>query len=476
MESLRDILARRGAPPITPTGFRSGPPSPSRFDGGGGDDDCPYCHGQHFVYPDVAPEDPAFGKAVECVCARRELEGDRTSRLTRYSNLGPLTRLTFETLSPLGRSPSPANQAQFAKAVEAAQLFAQQPEGWLVFSGTSGSGKTHLAAAIANACIHRGVPALFVVVPDLLDHLRGTFNPQAGITYDDLFEQVREAPLLLLDDLGAQSSTPWAEEKLFQLLNHRYHAHLPTVITTGKPLEQLDERLRTRLTDPALSRVFSLEQQDDALFEHQGAMALDLLRRMTFETFDTSGMNASRDQQHTLEMAAHAAHVFAQDPEGWLVLTGPVGCGKTHLAAAIANERLRRGQPVFFVVVPDFLDHLRSTFAPNSAVAYDALFERVRNAGLLILDDLGTQSSTPWAEEKLFQLINHRYNARLATVITTSLSRAGMADLSSAVASRLGDPRISQVIPIDAPDFRMGEPMQAAERDSARRPGRRPRA
>ena len=43
-------------------------------------------------------------------------------------------------------------------------------------------------------------------------------------------------------------------------------------------LEQLDERPRTRLTDPALSRVFSLEQQDDALFEHQGAMALDLSR------------------------------------------------------------------------------------------------------------------------------------------------------------------------------------------------------
>ncbi len=403
---------------------------------------------------------------MECVCTRAELPGDRTSRLLKYSNLGPLTRLTFQNLSPLGRSPSQANQTQFARAVEAAQRFAQQPEGWLVFAGSSGAGKTHLAAAVANEIVEHGDPVLLVVVPDLLDHLRATFSPAASVSYDDLFEQVREAPVLVLDDLGSHSSTPWAEEKLFQLLNHRYHAQLPTVVTLDTALDAMDVRLRQRLTDPALSQVFVLEQHDDVLFEHQGAMALELLRQMTFETFDPSGMNAGPSQRQTLEAAYHAAKVFAQDPEGWLVLTGAVGCGKTHLAAAIANERLRYGQPVFFVVVPDFLDHLRSTFAPSSPVAYDALFERVRNAGLLILDDLGTQSSTPWAEEKLFQLINHRYNARLPTVITTSLNRAGMADLSSAVASRLGDPRISQVIPMDAPDYRMGELSQGEQRSN----------
>ncbi len=112
---------------------------------------------------------------------------------------------------------------------------------------------------------------------------------------------------------------------------------------------------------------------------------------------------------------------FAKSPEGWLVFMGVTGCGKTHLAAAIANYRLKEGKPVKFVVVPDLLDHLRSTFSPESQVSYDQLFEEVKNAPLLILDDFGEQSTTPWAQEKLYQVINYRYNARLATVITTRL-------------------------------------------------------
>jgi len=104
-----------------------------------------------------------------------------------------------------------------------------------------------------------GQPTLFVVVPDLLDHLRAAYNPGSELPYDELFEQVRNTPLVVLDDLGAHSATPWAQEKLFQLINHRYNHRLPTVFTTSRSVEEIDERLRTRLTDAGLSRVFQLE-------------------------------------------------------------------------------------------------------------------------------------------------------------------------------------------------------------------------
>ena len=101
---------------------------------------------------------------------------------------------------------------------------------------------------------------------------------------------------------------------------------------------------------------------------------------------------------------------YAQEPEGWLLLTGTYGCGKTHLAAAIANARLAMGEPPSLWSCPTCSTICAPPLARRATLSYDDLFEQLRNTPLLILDDLGTQSSTPWAQEKLFQLLNHRYN------------------------------------------------------------------
>jgi DNA replication protein DnaC len=364
--------------------------------------------------------------------------------------LGPLTRLTFDNLIPQGRRDDPAEQQRFTSALETAKTFAREPEGWLVLIGPSGCGKTHLAAAIANYRLHQGYPVIFISVPDLLDHLRATFSPASEIPYDELFEQVRNAPLLVLDDLGTQSSTPWAKEKLDQLINHRYNTRLPTVVTTSTPVEELGERLSTRLTDPLLCHICVLEHKYTTLEQVEG-LELELLRGMTFENFDHHRIDLPSEQRQTLEETFRAAHSFAQSPDGWLVFQGTNGCGKTHLAAAIANHRRQESKPVTFVVVPDFLDHLRSTFSPESKVSYDELFERVRKAPLLILDDFGEHSGTPWAQEKLYQVINYRYNARLATVITTCLS---LDEIEPRISSRMVDLRLSAVYNITAPDYR----------------------
>ena len=134
---------------------------------------------------------------------------------------------------------------------------------------------------------------------------------------------------------------------------------------------------------------------------------------------------------------------------------GNTGCGKTHLAAAIANYRYQAKQPALFIVVPEFLDHLRSTFNPESKVSYDQLFERVKTAPLLIMDDFGEQSTTVWAREKLYQVINYRYNARLAMIITTRYSLEEiLEEIEGSVSSRLVDPKISTPFNITAPDYR----------------------
>ena len=208
------------------------------------------------------------------------------------------------------------------------------------------------------------------------------------------------------------------------------------------------------------------QERTRRLLRYSGDLGLELLRSMTFESFDSRRANLPPEEQENLERIFKTARSWAEQPEGWLVLQGTNGCGKTHLAAAIANYRLERGEPVFFAVVPDLLDHLRSTYNPESEVRYDELFERVKEAPLLVLDDFGEHASTPWAQEKLYQLINHRYNARLPTVITTCCS---LDEIERRISSRLVDPRVSHVFTIIAPDYRGDFPPASPERPTPQR-------
>lgn len=172
---------------------------------------------------------------------------------------------------------------------------------------------------------------------------------------------------------------------------------------------------------------------------------MDVVGTWTFENFDSSVRGTS--------VAYETALQFAQNPNGWLVLVGPYGSGKTHLAAAVANHALRTQhmRPIF-AVVPDLLDYLRATFAPDSDSSYDKRFHAVRTTDLLILDDLGTENTTPWAREKLFQIVNHRYMERLPTVFTTNVD---LDSLDGRIRSRLCDTQLSELVYVDAEDYRM---------------------
>jgi len=129
--------------------------------------------------------------------------------------------------------------------------------------------------------------------------------------------------------------------------------------------------------------------------------------------------------------AYKAAQRYASDPDGWFILSGPVGCGKTHLAAAIAHECLERGTPVLFTTVPELMDHLREAFSPDKDVPYHKLFDEFRQVQLLVLDDLGIERTTAWVGEKLFQIVNYRYNNRIPTIIT--LNKDAMKDLDARI-------------------------------------------
>ncbi len=435
-------------------------------------DACPLCGGLGYVARDLPTDHPDFGKLFPCNCKLAEIERRRMEHLRALSNLDHLKRLTFASFVPEGYGLTPDRAANLRLAYDLAQRYAEDPQGWLVLFGGYGCGKTHLAAAVANRAIERGQPVLFVVVPDLLDYLRATFAPNSPATYDERFDQVRNAPLLILDDLGTQSSTAWAQEKLFQILNYRYTARLPTVVTSNHRLEEIDLRIRSRMVDPDLATILTILapdfRQSGMARDHSDLSSLSLLGDMTFESFSLREDELKGEERENLRRAFEICRQFAEEPGDWLVLQGVYGCGKTHLAAAIANQRSATGEPALFVVVPELLDHLRATFSPNSQVRFDQRFEEVRRAPLLVLDDLGTESASPWAQEKLYQLFNYRYIARLPTIITMTQT---IDEVDPRLRTRMADVGRCTVFGIIAPSYR-GSPQRRQQRKPYARSGR----
>jgi DNA replication protein DnaC len=436
-----------------------------------GDPNCPICAGVGFFRNDVPVNHPDFGKLFVCTCRQNEISRSEYQRLHRLSNLTAFKDMTFETFKPQGRIGLGEDQINtLTYAYNQAMHFAQQLHGWLLLMGDYGCGKTHLAAAIANYAVELGVPTLFLTVPDLLDWARAAYS-SVDETFDERFNEIRNIKLLVLDDLGTENATPWAQEKLFQIINHRYTNRFPTVITTNLDLAKIEDRIRSRLQDPELVSAAKITAPDyrspmrDSSLPQLSSLHLHSMRTFgNFSLREPEKLNG--ENQSGLEKAFQAARDYAETPRGWLVLMGSYGCGKTHLAAAIGNYRLGLGESVMFVVVPDLLDHLRSTFNPSSSISYDHLFNQVRTIPLLILDDLGTQSATPWAKEKLYQIFNYRYTAQLPTVITTS---SKMEEIDERIRSRMLDRRLCKIFAILVPPYRSGDGAERPPRNSRKK-------
>jgi DNA replication protein DnaC len=428
----------------------------SRPDDALGDPKCPHCGGVGFLRVERPVSHPEFGKVQPCICRQDALSERIGEKLFSLSKLDELRRLTFESFNPEGRIKLGEYQRRSLKeAYTIAQSFAQNPKGWLVIQGNFGSGKTHLAAAIANYAVSSGVPTLFLTVPDLLDSLRTTFESKE-VSFDNRFEQIRSAPLLILDDFGTQNTTEWAREKLFQILNYRYINQIPMVVTTNLAMQEIEGRMRSRISDSELVTNVKIQAPDyrlhDDEYGHPELSTLQLHSKQTFGTFVLrKGDKLLSSHVKSLEEAFDSAREYAENPQGWIAFKGLHGTGKTHLAAAIANRISSRGESVIFVVVADMLDQLRATFSPTSNYSYDHRFEEIRTTPLLVLDDLESESMSQWVREKLYQILNHRQSAGLPTVITT----ADAPDkINPRIDSKLKDQSFCVEVTIDAPPYK----------------------
>jgi DNA replication protein DnaC len=458
-----------------------------------GKPDCPHCGGVGFLRLDVPVGHEKFGRLEPCVCRANEISENARQRLYEMSNLERLSHLTFANLNPSGNPKaefvSPQEVASLRDARDASEEFARTLKGWLLLEGSYGCGKTHLAAAIANDSVQRGVPTLFITVPDLLDSLRFSFSDPAT-SFEARFEDIRNAALLVMDDFGTQNATPWAQEKLFQIINYRYINKLPTVITTNLILDEIESRIRSRLQDADFVKYIRITAPDyrrPTETSNPGISMLSLshIKEMSFGNFETRDDEVGKEvvttiikekqdrygrpfkdkeiirekvtAQHIKRLyeALDASVHFAENPNGWLVILGGSHAGKTHIAAAIGNYRLKNGGQAILTEVSSLLDYLKATFRPNSDVTFDRRSYEIRTTPLLMLDDLKESGiSSVWAEDKLHQILNHRYYANLPTVITSTLDPDSFSKSYPSLWNKILDSSKSQICVIDMPPYR----------------------
>ena len=228
----------------------------------------------------------------------------------------------------------------------------------------------------------------------------------------------------------------------------------PRENSSAKPFASPESRPGISAGEPELVWAVPCEctVEDRAASVFSRARIPERYRHCDFENFDTDlqydlGSAAEvASWNRSLEQARVVVRGFARDfpagTEHGLLLMGPCGVGKTHLAVAAIQEVMRRGHTCLFYDYRELLKEIQSSYNPESEATELGVLEPVLNAEVLLLDDLGSSKPSLWALETLGHILNARYNHRLVTLATTNFLDS---DASSKPSSRPASLRPSAV-------------------------------
>ncbi|MBX3300343.1 MAG: ATP-binding protein [Acidobacteria bacterium] len=210
-------------------------------------DICPKCFGTGMEYVDAA------GGVRVCTCRKR---GEHGANLVRAQIPRRYESCHFENYKPVNTSQTAAKQIASRFALEYPAV-----EKGLLFMGTVGVGKTHLAVSILKGLTERGINCLFYEFATLLKEIQDSYNPNTQTSEMRVLGPVLRAEVLVLDELGATKPTDWVRDTLGNIINTRYNDRKMTIFTTNyldvRPTDR-EETLEDRIGVRTRSRIFEM--------------------------------------------------------------------------------------------------------------------------------------------------------------------------------------------------------------------------
>jgi DNA replication protein DnaC len=156
------------------------------------------------------------------------------------------------------------------------------------------------------------------------------------------------------------------------------------------------------------------------------------------ENFETGRNKMRKDLVHAATMYISGFTLKGTNFPKGLLMSGPVGCGKSHLAVAMLKEIIAKGYSGLYYNSPDLLRDIRATFDNKNELTEDDLLEEVTSTDLLVFDDIGAERSSEFVLDRFYLIINERYEGCKPVIVTTNLNEIEMEDrLGKRIVSRL---------------------------------------
>ncbi len=171
----------------------------------------------------------------QCACAAREYEAERAARAAREKQL-QIDALRSSGIRDKNLTACRFDCADMTAELQKCQRYADhwddmyRENSGLLLWGNTGNGKTYAAACIANQLIDRGIPAMITSFPRILN---------AGYDKQDIADQMRYYPLLVIDDLGVERNSDYALETVYMIIDERYKSKKPLIITTNLTMDEI---------------------------------------------------------------------------------------------------------------------------------------------------------------------------------------------------------------------------------------------